>query len=152
MAVKSAPGVRARCHYQAYPDGAVVPDSSCTPGALNPAAVADPRRTICVSGYSARIRPATSYTEPLKIRGMVRYASIGPPSSYEEDHLVALEDGGSPRDPNNLWPEYLYDGGGALQKDKVEHHLHELICAGRITVVAAARLLETDWKRPVSGR
>jgi hypothetical protein len=83
---------------------------------------------------------------------MVRYASVGPPSSYEEDHLVALEDGGSPRDPNNLWAEYLYGGGGALRKDKVEHHLHELICAGKITVVAAAHLLETDWKRPLSGR
>lgn len=139
-------GVQGWCHYQAYSDGAIVPDPSCTPGALNPAAVANPRGTICVPGYSERIRPPESYTEPLKIKDMVRYASAGPPSSYEEDHLVALEDGGSPRNPTNLWPEYLYGAGGALQKDKVENTIHALICAGKISVMRGASLLEGDWK------
>jgi hypothetical protein len=138
-------GVQARCHYEAYPDAAVVPDPSCTPGALNPAAVANPRGTICRAGYSERIRPPESYTEPRKIKDMIRYASVGPPSAYEEDHLVAIEDGGSPRDPRNLWPEYLYGNGGALVKDQAETRLHELICAGRITVTQATAVLEGDW-------
>jgi hypothetical protein len=150
--LKSAPGVESQCHYQTYPDGTVVPDPSCTPGALNPAAVANPSQTICLRGYSERIRPPASYTEPLKITDMVQYASVGPPSSYEEDHLVAIEDGGNARDVKNLWPEYLYGPGGALQKDKVENQLHELICAGKLTVVEAARVLEGDWKHAFSRR
>jgi hypothetical protein len=126
----------------------VVPDPSCTPGALNPAAVANPRGTICRNGYSEGIRPPASYTEPLKIEDMIRYASVGPPSAYEEDHPVAIEDGGSPRDPRNLWPEYLYGRSGALAKDQAEDDPHDLICAGRITVTQATAVLEGDWLRP----
>jgi hypothetical protein len=52
---------------------------------------------------------------------------------YEEDHLISLEDGGDPKDPNNLWPEPYYTqvGGvtmGAFQKDVVEEFIHDEIC------------------------
>jgi hypothetical protein len=149
--VSAATGGKAECRYRAFPDGAIVPDPACTPGALNPAAVADPRHTICTPGYAGRMRPPVSYTEPLKVTEMVEYDSPGPPSAYEEDHLVAIEDGGSSRDPRNLWPEYLYGPGGALEKDQAEDRVHELICAGRITVAQGARLLEGDWKRLLAG-
>ncbi len=46
-----------------------------------------------------------SVTEPLKRLGMAAYNDPGPISGYEEDHLVAIEAGGSPSDPRNLWPE-----------------------------------------------
>lgn len=82
---------------------------------------------------------------------MVAYGSVGPPSAYEEDHLVAIEDGGSPRSRKNLWPEYLYGAGGALEKDKAEARVHDLICAGRLTVRQGAAALEGDWKRAVAG-
>lgn len=148
--VSTPPGFQAKCHYETYPDGAIVPDPSCTPGALNHAAVANPRGTICTRGYSTRARRAASYTKPLKVTGMVSYGSAGPPSSYEEDQLVAPEDGGSPRDPKNLWPEYLYGTGGALQKDQAEDRIHELICSGKITVAQGASLLEGDWMHVLS--
>jgi hypothetical protein len=39
---------------------------------------------------------------------------------YEEDHLIPVAVGGSPRSPKNLWPE-LYDGKfGARVKDRLE--------------------------------
>jgi hypothetical protein len=147
----TTPGVQVRCRYRAYPDHAVVPDPACTPGALDAAAVADPGRTMCAAGWSRRARPSESYTEPLKIRGMVAYGSVGPPSAYEEDHLVAIEDGGSPRSRKNLWPEYLYGAGGAVEKDKAEARVHDLICAGRLSVRQGAAALEGDWKRAVAG-
>ena len=35
-------------------------------------------------------------------------------ADYEEDHLIPLELGGAPRDPNNLWPEPRYGNKNAL--------------------------------------
>ena len=46
-------------------------DRRCTPGALNPAVRQTTiGRTICKSGYTSRIRPPTSYTDPLKLVSM----------------------------------------------------------------------------------
>jgi hypothetical protein len=143
-------GFQAQCRYETYPDGAIVPDPSCTPGAVNPAAVANPQGTICAAGFSNGIQPPYSYTEPLKVTDMVKYGSVGPPSVYQEDQLVAPEDGGSSRNPKNLWPEYLYGAGGALQKDKAEDRVHQLICSGKITVPQGASLLEADWMQVLS--
>ena len=53
--------------------------------------------TICVAGYTARIRPPVSYTEPLKIRQLASYGYADRnPADYEEDHVVSLEAAGSP--------------------------------------------------------
>jgi hypothetical protein len=52
---------------------------------------------------------------------------------YEEDHLISLENGGSPTDPRDLFPEpyNTHVGGviiGAHQKDAVESFIHDEIC------------------------
>ncbi len=45
-----------------------LPDSKCTPGAVNPNVTQDNiQNTICVSGYTTQIRPSTSYTNKLKV-------------------------------------------------------------------------------------
>ncbi|MFF3517985.1 hypothetical protein [Streptomyces sp. NPDC002573] len=48
-----------------------LPGSSCTPGAYNPDVTqSNIHSTICVSGWSATVRPPTSYTNPLKAQGI----------------------------------------------------------------------------------
>jgi len=85
-----------------------LPLESITPGALN-ASVRQRtiRRTICRAGWTATIRPSSTYTSALKRKQMPLYGESGLPSAYEEDHLIPLELGGAPRDPRNLWPEPL---------------------------------------------
>jgi len=58
----------------------------------------------------------------------------GSTSNYEEDHLIPLEVGGNPTDPNNLWPEPYAEPNGARDKDKVENFLHDEVCSGQMTL------------------
>jgi hypothetical protein len=47
-----------------------------------------------------KVRPPTSYTNALKTQGIIDYGYADKSlSSYEEDHDIPLELGGSPRDP-----------------------------------------------------
>ena len=85
---------------------AVVADPVRTPGVLNPDVTqATIGTTICVQGWTRSVRPPTEYTNALKLRQMRAYGEIGPPSAFQEDHLISLELGGHPTDPRNLWPE-----------------------------------------------
>ena len=67
------------------------------------------------------------------------------PGDFEEDHLIALELGGHPRDPRNLWPERLVGGSGALQKDRVENWAHDEVCASRMQLADAQRRMAENW-------
>jgi hypothetical protein len=123
-----------------------LPDPACTPGATDPAVTqANVGTTICLSGYSARVRPPVSYTDPLKRRLMARYGSTGSAAGYELDHLVPLEVGGAPRSVRNLWPESRSARPGASEKDGLENLVRAQVCAGRITLAAGQRMFEADW-------
>ena len=108
--------------------------------------------TMCTSGWTTTVRPPQSYTTELKREQIVAY---GYPDhvlgDYEEDHLVSLEIGGAPRDPKNLWPEpyiiKLSDGRsvGARVKDLIENRLHDLVCAGKLSLALAQHEEATDW-------
>ncbi|MEU4526156.1 hypothetical protein AB0F52_46480 [Amycolatopsis sp. NPDC024027] len=51
-----------------------LPDPTCTPGATNPDVTqATIGSTICVSGWTATIRPSTTYTNGLKKQGIIDY-------------------------------------------------------------------------------
>jgi hypothetical protein len=63
---------------------------------------------------------------------------------YEVDHLVPLEAGGS-NDIANLWPEAAEPRPGFHEKDQVENHLHDQVCAGRMNLLDAQRAIATDW-------
>jgi hypothetical protein len=124
-----------------------LPDSHCTPGSYNPDVTQSTiTTTICVSGWTATVRPSTSYTNPLKVQGIVDYGySDTSLADYEEDHLVPLELGGSPRDPGNLWPEPYSGSKTATTKDGVETKLKNAVCAGRIALSAARTAIRSDW-------
>lgn len=129
------------------------PDPNLTPGALNPAVTqATIRQTICVSGWTATIRPPSAYTTALKRRQIVAYGYVRTSTAlYEEDHLISLELGGAPRDPRNLWPEpwtlAMADGTpvGARVKDLLENKLRRAVCAGTMTLAEARREVGIHW-------
>lgn len=127
-------------------------DSSCTPGAFNPDVTQSTiGSTICVSGWTATVRPSSSYTTNLKNQQKVEYGEADIPNSdLEEDHLVPLELGGAPRDPNNLWPEPrsgagVPSGQAAETKDTEENTLKRQVCAHTLTLAAARTKILADW-------
>ena len=126
-----------------------LPNARVTPGATNPAVTQSAiNSTICVVGYTRRIRPAESYTEKLKFRqldGGYNLHGDTRARDYEEDHLVPLEVGGSPSAVANLWPEPRYLVWGAARKDRLEGVLHELVCRGAVSLSVAQRVFETNW-------
>jgi hypothetical protein len=129
------------------------PDPNLTPGALNPSVTqANIHSTVCVSGWTATIRPPVSYTNKLKAQQIVQYGYTATSASlYEEDHLISLQLGGSPTDPRNLWPEpYTITLGsgqpaGARTKDVFETALKKKVCAGTMTLVEAQRQIGVRW-------
>ncbi len=126
-----------------------LPNARVTPGATNPAVTQSTiDSTICVAGYTRRIRPAESYTERLKFRQLDGgYNLHGDTSArdYEEDHLVPLEVGGSPSAVANLWPEPRHLVWGSARKDRLEDVMHALVCRGAVSLRAAQRVFETNW-------
>lgn len=121
------------------------------PGAINASISQDNiNQNICNKNWSTSSeRPASSYTSKLKIKQIAQYGLTDTkPSDYEEDHLISLELGGNPTDPNNLWPEPYTASiadGGARTKDKVEDWLHTQLCAGNITLHMAQQEIAADW-------
>ena len=108
-----------------------------TPGMLNPAVTQDTiDATICTHGWTATVRPPTSYTSALKKRQMAEYGVAGSAGAYQEDHLISLELGGDPTDPRNLWPEPY---PRASQVDRIENELNAQVCSGSLTLDEAQR-------------
>jgi hypothetical protein len=128
-----------------YPDAGQLPDPRCTPGSIDPAVTqANIRQTICVSGYTSKVRPSESQTERFKYH--IAYPAYGTPQTEktELDHLVALALGGS-NDATNLWPENYRGLLGAHAKDRLENYLHDAVCSGRMPLKTAQETIATDW-------
>ena len=122
---------------------AVVADPARTPGVLNPDVTqATIATTICVRGWTRSVRPPTEYTTALKLRQMRAYGETGPPSAFQEDHLISLELGGHPTDPGNLWPEPY---PRAAHVDGIENDLNAQVCGGSLTL-AQAQVRESELK------
>lgn len=74
------------------------------------------------------------YTNALKVKQTPIYELGGPPSLYEEDHLISLELGGAPRNPKNLWPEPRTQ---SRISDPLETKLTRQVCRGTMSLAAA---------------
>ena len=104
-------------------------------GALNPAVTqATIKETICVPGWTAKIRPRSRVTNKIKIQQMAARWLPGQPHEYELDHFIPLGLGGHPTDTANLWPQRL---DRARMKDVLESVLHKAVCAGHMTLAEA---------------
>jgi hypothetical protein len=73
---------------------------------------------------------------------MAAYGDAGLVSAYEEDHLIPLELGGSPTNPQNLWPE---PGASPNPKDDVETAANQAVCDGKMTLASAQRAMAGNW-------
>jgi hypothetical protein len=129
-------------------NGQDLPDPVCTPGVVNPAVTqANIRQTICVKGWTAKIRPPASVTGPEKKKIAARYGvTLHPGRRDELDHLISLELGGAPNDLKNFWIE---PGKIPNPKDHVENALNQAVCDGRISLAAAQNAIRTDWTTAV---
>ena len=117
------------------------PDPRCTPGGIDPGVTqANIHSTICVPGYTAKVRPPASETDALKWRMYVAY-SIQAGTASELDHLDPLELGGD-NDTANLWIEA---GTIPNKKDAVEGALNRAVCDGRVSLAAAQAAIVTNW-------
>jgi hypothetical protein len=124
-----------RCHARG-----ALPDPGCTPGIV----LTTDAYAVCTPGYSASVRNV-----PTAVKLAVR-RSYGAPlhpaaGTYEVDHLVSLELGGS-NDAHNLWPE---PAPGFHVKDGVENRLHALVCSGKMTLVEAQSRIAGNWQTAV---
>jgi hypothetical protein len=126
-----------------------LPDVKKTPGALNPLVTpATIGTTICVIGYTKTIRPPSNYTSSLKrqqLNSGYNYQGDLAMSDYEEDHLVPLTIGGSPKSVLNLWPEPRNISRGASAKDRLENKMHLMICSGMISLKSAQQIFMINW-------
>lgn len=126
-----------------------LPNPALTPGALNSAVTPDDLyNTVCRRGWTQTIRPSEDYTERLKREQIRQYGySDRRLGSYEEDHLISLELGGSPTAPQNLWPEphQAAGGWGSYAKDRLENRLNHLVCNHEISLADAQTMIATNW-------
>ncbi len=118
----------------------VLPDHECTPGAVFSEAT---KEIICVPGYTKKVRSVSTST---KKRIYTAYGIVypQPTGSYEADHLIPLELGGS-NEIANLFPEAGAPTPGFHEKDLVENYLHQEVCAGRIELAPAQKQIANDW-------
>lgn len=102
--------------------------------------------TICVPGWTATVRPSTSFTQGLK---KVMLARAGLPAAdavkYELDHFVPLAVGGHPSSEDNLWLQRWDGAWNARVKDRLERRLKVMVCAGEITLHTARTAIQHDW-------
>jgi hypothetical protein len=105
-------------------------------------------QTICVSGYTKSVRPATSYTNGVKAK-LLREAGIdqSQASSYELNHIVPLALGGYPRKLTNLMLQPWDGSQGARMKDILEVRLQSLVCHGEVRLTDAQVCIAQDWGR-----
>ncbi|HEY4997457.1 MAG TPA: hypothetical protein VII03_05630, partial [Solirubrobacteraceae bacterium] len=118
-------------------------------GAINPAVTPSTiDATICHAGWTATVRPPVSITNREKLASMAAYGDGSRPGPFEYDHLVPLELGGAVNDARNLWPEpdYPVRSGFYLNpKDRLERLLNRRVCARKLSLAEAQRLIARDW-------
>ena len=118
------------------------PDRACSPGAYYSKLTA---AVIC----SPSFRTSSIRHVPESERFLVEQEYGLAPGHYgqtlEIDHIVPLELGGS-NSVANLFPEQASGQPGYRVKDKLENRLHQMVCAGAITLLAAQRGIATNWE------
>jgi hypothetical protein len=118
------------------------------PDALNPDVRQETiQQTICVAGYTASVRPSTTYTNGVKAK-LLRETGRPPTAApdFELDHRVPLALGGHPRNLQNLELQLWEGEDGAKKKDRLERRLQHLVCAGAEPLADAQRAIYFDWK------
>lgn len=103
---------------------------------------------ICSSSF----RTGTIRSVPQSEKSLVELEYGLPAKLYgrtlEIDHIVSLELGGS-NDIANLYPEeatFPNGSPGYHVKDKLENRLHDMVCAGQLSLRSVQRQIATNWE------
>lgn len=121
--------------------GVPLPDRALTPGAVSAGAT---RQGICTSGYPSRAGQVTA-SKYVSVYAAYHIAYPPPAGAYELDHLIPVELGGD-NSTRNLWPEpRAVPGRGYPTKDQLENRLHDLVCAGQLSLATARQAIATNW-------
>jgi hypothetical protein len=119
-----------------------LPDRQCSPGAFYSGLT---RTVLCSPAF--RTGSIRNVPESEKHQVEVEYGMV--PKSYgrtiEIDHIVSLELGGS-NDIANLYPEPGTGLASYHVKDRLENKLHDLVCAGAMTLHAAQAGIAANWE------
>ena len=117
----------------------ILPDPNMTPGSTFDVTAQD----VCTYGYARKVRdvPAEMKRQVYREYGITSHG-VG---DYEIDHLIPLELGGS-NSIKNLWPEsYRTSPWNARVKDRLEAHLHTLVCSGQLDLKTAQQAIASNW-------
>jgi hypothetical protein len=126
----------------AYAADPILPNLHLTPGVYRKDLTA---AKICKTKWGLDKRHVT---ESMKKQVFAEYRiDLSRRSEFEVDHLVSRELGGAD-DVKNLWPEsYITQPYNAHRKDRLENHLHKLICNKTITLEQARDAVTHDWRK-----
>jgi hypothetical protein len=96
-----------------------------------------------VPGYTATVRPSTTYTNGIKFR-LMREAGIDESlkGDYALDHIIALAIGGHPRSLDNL---QLLTAKDNSRKSRIEVKLQCMVCTGQVALEIAQQEMYADW-------
>lgn len=118
-----------------------LPDPACTPGAILPEHT---EAVICApsfrTGPTRKLLSKAVWQSAFDEYGVTAHTA----RTYEVDHLISLELGGS-NDIANLWPELADPRPGYHEKDLVENYLHAQVCNGALTLPEAQGIIAHDW-------
>ncbi len=117
-----------------------LPDRECSPGAIFESATLE---QICVKGYTKTVRNVSASLKK-KVYAEYSISYPQPTGSYEADHIIPLELGGS-NDISNLFPEAKDPSPGFKEKDLVENYLHNEVCLGKIPLDLAQKEIANNW-------
>ena len=122
-----------------------LPDRRCSPGAYYSGLT---KAVLCSSSFRTSSVRNVPDSEKHQIEVEYGLAPKGYGSTLEVDHILSLEIGGS-NDIANLYPEEAVLPGhapGFHVKDKLENKLHDLVCAGQMTLSAAQQGIASNWE------
>ena len=104
-------------------------------------------QTICIAGYTASVRPSTSYTNGVKKKLLQEQSiPVAAAGEYELDHRIPLALGGHPRSLMNLTLQPWEGNAGARKKDQLERRLQRLVCADALRLDTARSAIYFDWR------
>jgi hypothetical protein len=118
-----------------------LPDRRCSPGAFYSGLT---RAVVCARGFHTSAVRNVPQSEKFAVEREYRLAAGYYGSSLEIDHIVPLELGGS-NAVANLFPERADAGPGFHAKDRLENRLHQLVCAGTMSLGVARAGIARNW-------
>jgi hypothetical protein len=139
-AIAATPAATPRPATPGVPAGVAMPNSRLTPGAIFIGVTA---AEVCTSGWASSHRNVTP-EQYVAVYGEYGIGYPEPSGTYELDHLIPLELGGDNVNAN-LWPEPASPEPGFHQKDALENTLHDLVCAGSLSLATAQHDIASNW-------